>query len=169
MIQINDPGIEFKSGIIFSVIALVFSVMAGLGGGVPAGVVFIRALIIVPVFFCIGFGVFFVMKNYVPELYDLLNRTKAVSDDIEHGGMEGTDIEKGIDVEPVPSANPEFTEFTEKDYDRLSTVNDSGVDEALNMPGAKLGKHIIVENQLNGYEPKIMAQAIRTMMSKDKD
>ena len=49
------------------------------------------------------------------------------------------------------------------------TVNDSGLDSVLNTSGGKLGKHIIVENQLNSYEPKLMAQAIRTMMSKDKD
>ena len=62
-----------------------------------------------------------------------------------------------------------FSEFTAKDYDRLQTVNDSGLDSALSSSSGKLGKHIIVENQFNSYEPKLMAMAIKTMMSKDKD
>lgn len=169
MMQINDLGLEVKCGIVFSLIALVFSILAGVAGGVPAGVILLRALFITPVFFGIGFGVLTVIRRYVPEVYQTLERPAESITEKRTGIDEGTVISELTDAESTAKSDTGFTEFTEKDYDRLSTVNDSGVDEVLHMSGGKLGKHIIVENQLNGYEPKLMAQAIRTMMSKDKD
>jgi hypothetical protein len=169
MIQFGELGIELKSGILFSVLALVLSIIAGFAGSVPGGMIFFRSLIITPVFFIVGFGIILVIKKYVPEIYEMFATFKVSSENSE----ENVDIS----INPSDMAGDEtpeksdsgFSEFTEKDYDRLTTINDSGLDGALNTSGAKLGKHIIVENQLNSYEPKLMAQAIRTMMSKDKD
>jgi hypothetical protein len=53
----------------------------------------------------------------------------------------------------------------------VHTTNSSGNDNMFDTTGGKLGKHIVVDKSSNGfgYEPKVMAEAIRTMMSKDKD
>lgn len=169
MIRFGELGVELKSGIIFSVIAFFLSIIAGLAGGVPSGIILFRSFVIAPVFFVVGYGIVLVIKKFVPELYELFGSIKVSSEDsvedieipFEDSGNTGT-------LAPE-KADSGFSEFTEKDYDRLQTINDTGLDSALNTSGTKLGKHIIVDNQLNSYEPKLMAQAIRTMMSKDKD
>jgi len=187
MKQFGELSVELKSGIVFSVAAFVFSILAGIAGKVPVGMILLRAVLMAPVFFAAGFGMILVVKKYVPEVYEVLSDLKISTED------SSEKIE--IPVEPVESVrevftekpDPGFSEFTEKDYERLQTVRDSdkiqavrdsdnlqsagdsGLDSVLNSSAGKLGKHIIVENQLNSYEPKLMAQAIRTMMSKDKD
>ena len=129
-----------------------------------------------PVFFIVGYGTVTVLKNYVPEIYEALVSAGEKSGE---KGLEGqaevniSDIESDVSSdtgnEPETDKGEEFTEFTQKDFDRYKTTDDSGLDASLTASGGKLGKHIIVQEQFNSYEPKIMAQAIRTMMSKDKD
>lgn len=179
MIQFGELKIEIKSGILFCMIAFIFSIIAGFAGGVPAGMIFFRSLIVAPVFFAVGFGTILVIKNFVPELYEMLSNLKASQEDeAEKVEISVDDNSGNTGDETVDKSDSGFSEFTEKDYERLQTVrdsdksqtaNDSGIDSILNTSGGKLGKHIIVDNQLNSYEPKLMAQAIRTMMSKDKD
>jgi hypothetical protein len=169
MIKFGELGIELKSGMFFSVLALILSLLAGLAGGVPMGVVLFRSLVITPVFFVVGFGIILVVKNFVPEVYELLSNLRTTEDPAEKVDITN-DLSSGSSEEMPENSDTGFSEFTAKDYDRLQTVNDSGLDGALNASGGKLGKHIIVnENQFNSYEPKLMALAIKTMMSKDKD
>ncbi len=168
MIKFGELGIELKSGMIFSALALVLSVIAGLAGGVPGGMVLFRSLVITPVFFVVGFGIILIIKKFVPEVYEMLSNPAISEDPAENVDITG-DFSAGISEDMSEKSDTGFSEFTEKDYDRLQTVNDSGLDSALNSSNGKLGKHIIVENQFNSYEPKLMAMAIKTMMSKDKD
>jgi len=169
MIQFGELAVEIKSGILFSVFAFISSIIAGLAGSVPVGMVFLRTLIIIPVFFVVGFGIVLIIKKFVPEIYEILSNMGISSEDSSEKVEIVSDSSEGQGEEFTEKDNSGFSEFTEKDYDRLQTVKDSGLDNALHGSGTKLGKHIIVENQLNSYEPKLMAQAIRTMMSKDKD
>ncbi len=169
MIKIGELGIELKSGMMFSALALVLSVIAGLAGSVPGGMVLFRSLVITPVFFIVGFGIVLVIKNFVPEIYEILSNPVVSEDPAEKVDITG-DFSSGSSEDISEKSDTGFSEFTEKDYDRLQTVNDSGLDSALSSSDGKLGKHIIVnENQFNSYEPKLMAMAIKTMMSKDKD
>ena len=168
MIRFDELGIELKSGLIFSVLAFVLSVIAGFSGGVPSGMVLFRSLVIIPVFFVVGFGIILVIKKFVPEVYEILSNLKVSEDPAEKVDITTDSIFSGND-EISEKSDTGFTEFTEKDYDRLQTVSDSSLDRTLSTSDGKLGKHIIVENQFNSYEPKLMAMAIKTMMSKDKD
>lgn len=169
MIQVGELGLELKSGIIFSIAAFILSIIAGLIGSVPAGMIFFRALVMVPVFFVAGFGLIQVLKKYVPELYEMITNPQPASEDSSVKIEISPDISENAASEDTEISDTGFSEFTEKDYDRLQSVKDYALDNTLNPSNGKLGKHIIVENQLNDYEPKLMAQAIRTMMSKDKD
>lgn len=178
MIQFGELGIELKSGILFSIFAFLSSILAGLAGGVPAGMIFFRGLIIAPVFFVVGFGIILVIKKFVPEVYEILSNLKASSEDSADKMEISVDTSETANDGYSDRNDSGFSEFTEKDYERLQTIRDSDksqavtdtdLDGVLNTSGVKLGKHIIVDNQLNSYEPKLMAQAIRTMMSKDKD
>ena len=44
-----------------------------------------------------------------------------------------------------------------------------GDDHSGNTEESKMGKHILVEEKRVKYEPKIVAEAIRTMISRDND
>jgi len=156
--------IEFKSGMIFSVIAFVLSIAAGLLGSVPVGMIIFRSLFVIPLFFFVGFGVLIILKKFVPEVYEVFINSNGTA---EEDTVENIDISFN-DSEDIIGGNPYNREenFAENDH---SKVHGTNTDNGLNTSNGKLGKHIIVENQLNGYEPKVMAEAIRTMMSKDKD
>ncbi|HOP29194.1 MAG TPA: hypothetical protein P5120_02370 [Spirochaetota bacterium] len=172
----EQMGIERKYGAVFGLAAFILSLLTGLVSGVSFSVTIIRSLIMAPVFFIVGYGIITVLKKYVPEIYEALVSTG------NKGGETGLEGETEVNlsgIEPAADADEygesgkdkgeEFTELTQKDFDRYKTTEDSGLDAAFNASGGKMGKHIIVQEQFNSYEPKIMAQAIRTMMSKDKD
>ncbi len=196
MKQFGNFGIELKSGILFSVSSLVFSIFAGFAGGVPAGTVFLRIVIIVPVFFVVGYGIVLVIEKFVPEVYDAFSKMNSSPDKTAEKIDISIDTAEDLKEESSENVDSGFTEFTEKDYDRIQTtrdsddlqpvkdfskmqsakesgktdtVGDSGLDNLFHAANTKLGKHIIVENDLNSYEPKLMAQAVRTMMGKDKE
>jgi len=164
----SEFKIEFKSGLIFSVVAFVLSIVAGLTGSVPPGMIIFRSLIVIPLFFLVGFGVFVIIKNFVPELYEMvLNLNETVEED---SSVENADISNNPEeaVSEYSEDRENFSEFTEDDYTKIDGISSSN---AFDTSGGRLGKHIVVDKQANsfGYEPKIMAEAIRTMMSKDKD
>ena len=172
----EQMGIEQKYGSVFGLAAFLLSFLTGLVSGVSFAVTIIRSLIMAPVFFIVGYGIITVLKKYVPEIYEAL---AAAGEKSGESGLEGqteislSGIDQGADADEYDETGKvkgeEFTEFTQKDFDRYKTTEDSGLDAAFNASGGKMGKHIIVQEQFNSYEPKIMAQAIRTMMSKDKD
>lgn len=67
--------------------------------------------------------------------------------------------------------NPEgeFSELKGDDYPSIETITDGDLEAPIQHSKKQLGKHIIIEEQFIKYEPKIMAEAVRTMMSKDED
>ena len=174
----NELGIEIKSGLIFSVIAFVLSIAAGLMGSVPLGMIILRSLVVIPLFFLVGFGVFIVVKKFVPEVYEVLSNFNgrgeddSVEDvDISSSNSDDVEGEYSDTGEDAENREEDFTEFKEADFEKVHTTNSSGINTVFDTSGGKLGKHIVVDKALDGfgYEPKIMAEAIRTMMSKDKD
>ena len=169
-------GIEQKYGAVLGAAAFILSLLTGLIAGVSFSVTIIRSFIMIPVFFIVGYGIVTILKKYVPEIYEALT---IAGEKAGESGLEGqtevnlSDIESDVNSDAYDASekekSEEFTEFTQKDFDRYKTSEDSGLDASSNASGGKMGKHIIVQEQFNSYEPKIMAQAIRTMMSKDKD
>jgi len=173
--QFEQLQIEVRAGLFFAVTALVLSVATGLIAGIPLGTVIIRGIIFTAVFFAVGFVTVQILKKLVPEVYEAISSPELFSAKEDEGERElsvGMD-EYGAAVESPAEEQPaggEFTEFTEKDFDRYNTPADSGPGSTLDPSEGKMGKHVMVqEQQFNAYEPKIMAQAIKTMMSKDKD
>jgi len=174
----GELGLEFKSGLVFAIIAFVLSIIAGLIGSVPFGTVVFRSIFIIPLFFFVGFGVLIIIKNLVPEVYEAISNFGGTSEDdlaedmdMSSGDMEGIAGEYLENSDNIENSEEGFTELTEGDFDKINSVNNTNssiTDEKFGTSGGKLGKHIIVEDQLNKYEPKIMAEAIRTMMSKDE-
>lgn len=168
--QFDQIQVEYRFGIYFGVIALVLSIATGFMAGIPAGVIFIRGIIIAAVFSGIGFAVIMILKRFVPEVYEALSAPRG-HDAVEPGINTGKPDETGTDEYSYdePPAESGFSELTGKEFDRYETSADSVPDGSANPSQGKMGKHVVVQQQFNSYEPKIMAQAVRTMMSKDKD
>ncbi len=185
MISLNKINLEYKSTVLFGFTALLLSFFIGLLAGVRWNVVFIRSLILMIVFSVIGFGVCFILKKYVPEVYELMSSLAS----LPRGGKEEADAvvsaarDQGAapgdaddfearDIEEAGelSEAPVSTEFKELDKEGLSHFSTApGGTGSINTRSGKLGKHILESEKLAKYEPKIMAQAVRTMMSKDRE
>jgi hypothetical protein len=169
--QIDSIQIEFRVGLFLSAIAFVLSFATGFISGIALGTVIFRGVIFAVVFFAIGFGGLQVLKKLVPEVYEAVSNIQfsapAPGDDV----VESADLQAGDLLQSFEDGEPDsgFTELTEKDFERYNTQDDTNLESALNPSEGKMGKHIVVQQQFNAYEPKLMAQAIKTMMSKDKD
>ena len=182
MVTLDKINLEYKSTALFGCTALLLSFVIGLIAGVRWNVVFLRALILMAVFGFIGFGICFILKKYVPEVYELVSSLATLRSATQEGAtpdagdreeaasgtgdVEARDIgEAGEDAgDPVAS---EFKEFDKEGLAHFSTG--PGGSGSINTKSGKMGKHILESEKLAKYEPKIMAQAVRTMMSKDRE
>lgn len=187
---LGNLSLEYKSGIVFGIAALFFSFITGIIFGIGIIVVIIRTLILTSTFLGLGIGIIFVIKKYVPELYEYLKGMKKKSQTDEDLGI---DEELGIDkvdevetvsdeelsdtvpeeaiIENTPELSPDnkFSELDENNFQHLESVDDTDTDSNIDVSKGKLGTHIIANQSFGKYEPKIMAKAIRTMMSKDEE
>lgn len=182
MISLNKINLEYKSTALFGFIALLLSFIIGLIAGVRWNVVFLRSILLMVVFGVIGFGICFILRKYVPEVYELVSSLAALPGGREEGEAsiavvpemaleEGGEAEaRDIAEEGVQTEAPVATDFKELDKEGLSHFSTMpGGAGSVNTKSGKLGKHILESEKLAKYEPKIMAQAVRTMMSKDRE
>jgi len=181
MAQLSGLSIEYRSGLLLGLLALVLSVLTGLISGIGFVVILIRALIMVPVFVAVGYGTIIILKKYVPEIYDVLVNVK--KDEGPDQGQENYLAIQDLDSESsefsgdinAETSDEGYAEQKGDNFSRLDTINDSGLDDELGGNTAdpetgKMGKHVVVdESKFEGYEPSLMAEAVRTMMSKDKE
>lgn len=172
MVKLEGMTIELKAGIFFSFAGFFLSFLTGFVTGIDFSVVITRSLITAAVFAGIGFGALMVIKNFVPELYEILSGASAVEEfeDVTDSPAVTEEFTETDDSGLASEAGDSgFTGFDDSSYERLSSVSDQGLNSELNVSQGKMGKHIIMSDQFNGYEPKIIADAVRTMMSKDKE
>lgn len=172
MVKLEGVGVETKTVIIFGFAGFFLSFITGFAAGIDFSVVITRSLITSVIFSCIGFGVIMVIKNYVPELYEILAGGSGAAEfeevsGVADGSTEFSEMEGSGSVPETDDSG--FTGFDDSSYEKLSSVTDQGLNSELNVSAGKMGKHIIMSDQFNGYEPKIIADAVRTMMSKDKE
>ncbi len=166
MLSVKEINIEVKFAVIFAFLGLLLSLLIGMLFVDKMAVVFTRALLMSSVFGAIGFGSIFVIKKFVPEIYEALSgKNDSVGElagDDQAGMSEMTSDANsqdysgdasGIDYNKNESFDPGLTSFESKQMDSSS--------------GPSLGKHILEAKGFK-FEPKLMAQAIRTMMSKDE-
>ncbi len=169
--------LEQKSALLFGSGAFLLSMGIGFISGVRWNVVLLRSAIITAVFAGIGFGICMILKKFVPEFYEALaalsNLNGSASDDgaagsVEsvNGGGEGVPQSSEGEVQPL-TAPEEFRELDRDDLAGYTTLPGGG--EAVNTRAGKLGKHILEKEKLAKYEPKIMAQAVRTMMNRERE
>ncbi|TAL39460.1 MAG: hypothetical protein EPN93_01480 [Spirochaetes bacterium] len=189
--QLSGIKPEHKVGAVFGVLALVFSFITSLLAGNRFAHAAVMSLVLAAVFAGIGFGVIEVLRRFVPELYEALSglglSRQGAPEEMVAVSLEGKENAEASEpaVERVSSAavesDPEeaagesypgpqpveaqkadtsaaFVPLKEKDFARVGAQAQEG----------KLGKHILEEKKIR-YEPKIIAEAIRTMISRDKE
>jgi hypothetical protein len=182
MISLNKINLEYKSTALFGFTALLLSFIIGLIAGVRWNVVLLRSFLLAIVFAFIGFGICFILRKYVPEIYELISSLAALPGVREEGetaipaGREPAPVESGetgeldIGEEGVRTEAPVTADFKELDKEGLSHFSTMpGGAGSINTKSGKLGRHILESEKLAKYEPKIMAQAVRTRMSKDRE
>ncbi|MCW7493935.1 hypothetical protein ND861_14535 [Leptospira sp. 2 VSF19] len=144
----------------FAILGAVISSVCGFLVGNRLGYIFFVSLISTFAFGGLGFGVFSVLQKKVPEFLEFLSTFSigglggdghSEDYDQEHGGMESTRSES--------AGSDDFG---------VQQVGDQAMDAKLAMAkSGKFGDHIIVDKIAIKNEPKLMAEAIRTMMAKD--
>jgi hypothetical protein len=174
MLKLEGFGIEIKAGLLFGITGFALSFITGFVSGVSFSVVIIRSAITVLVFSGIGFAVLMILKNYVPEMYEILSDSGNSEEAAVHkpdGNIseiysDNNGLSESMEGE---TASSEFKELDDQSYERLTSVENQGLNSELNVSEGKMGKHIIMQDEFNGYEPKLIAEAVRTMMGKDKE
>lgn len=171
MINVADLQTEVKAGAVFGAVALFLSFSIGLLAGNGIADVMVRSLILTIMFALLGYGVTSVVRKFVPEVMEIrpLPAEKTEAPAVPQGEErmeqvkteEVPNVEEPADTAETPGTGSGFVPFKESDFAK--------VDANLNIEQGKLGKHIIVNEKKMKYEPKIMAQAIRTMISRDKE
>ncbi|MCX8122839.1 MAG: hypothetical protein N3F66_01585 [Spirochaetes bacterium] len=180
---INDKimglSLEVRIAIIFGIIAFLISLLFGIIVGNKIGIVFTRVLFFTILYAGIGYASLLIIKRLVPEMYEILNQSfgfsrKNISQEenitvkpdessnIKEGGVANQDYGAGtVSSETQDTTYSEaFTPLEAKDFTNLSTKDSKP---------KKMGKHIVLDDKKIQYEPKIMAEAIRTMLKRDKD
>jgi len=179
MINVGNLQIELKTGIFLGLAALVLSFLTGIIAGISVGIVVLRAFIAMVLFTGIGYGAVIVLKKFIPEIDSLADGSEDTAGMPNLGDMESQDGES-VDDQLDKSGEEAFSELNtdeiprvkpgENDFEEtLSSEKSSGPDKRPGSSGGKLGKHIIASEDAFKYEPKLMAEAVRTMMSKDED
>lgn len=171
MIGLDNLNPEYKSSVLFALTAFIVAMIAGIIGGLDVVVVIIRMVLSAVIFALIGYGVVLIIKNYVPEIYEILNsfgeaKPEGEPEEMDFGESTAAGEETGIPGESAPAA--EFTEYRESDFEHIDESLAPGSAKS-SSSGAGLGKHIVVNEKFGKYEPRVMAQAVRTMMRKDEE
>lgn len=166
---ISGFALEVKSAALFAVIALVLSFITGIAAGNNLANAFITSIVISLVFAAIGYGAVVVLRRFVPELIESLGIDSPGAKDFEDvqvpseeaPGAAPADGEppEGQEKKTDEKLEKEFAPFKSGDFKNLSSTTATG--------DGKLGKHIVSEQKTVKYEPKIIAEAIRTMIRRD--
>jgi hypothetical protein len=173
-------SLEVKVSILFGILAFFVSLLFGIMVGNKIGILFGRVLSFTVLYAAIGYGSLVIIKRLVPEVYEILNQSFELSkrkvsqeeyvtvkpDETNTVQEEAATGDDGYTADTLVSGtadtsyNEVFTPLESKDFTNLSTKDSKP---------KKMGKHIVLDDKKIQYEPKIMAEAIRTMLKRDKD
>lgn len=161
---------EVRLALFLGGFAFILSPVIGLVSGISLGLVIIRTLLMTLIFGSLGAGALFVFKRFVPEIYAVIHGAAEAGDqnpeEIDTGFSEDAapSEEDGepfdADAPPADGPNEPAGAGSSPDLDSMAPGNVGS--------GSKMGKHILEEKGMK-FEPKIMAEAVRTMMSRDDD
>jgi hypothetical protein len=178
----RELGFEYIFSAILGLTALLASSVMGAAAGVGLGHVAVRSLISTIVFFATGYAAVFVVKKYVPEMYEYLNSSLRIGarrdrdnagENYNAGNGDAVSGEPGAPEEGIETGSISDEGLTPNEADGTGgfvPLKDSSLPRYTTAKPEKgnLGKHLFEQRKMR-YEPKIMAEAIRTMMSRDRE
>ncbi len=176
MINIGEINIEYKITILFGLGAMVLSFLIGLLAGNAILLVILRTLIFTCAFSAIGFAGLYVIKKYVPEMYEIFDSNytgqgKSYSsveennEDVDMNMQEESALESKDEIDDTKNETDDMNEgpvTTERVDISESDIHLKEIENENN----RLDFSGNTKQNLK-YEPKIAAQAIRTMMKRD--
>ncbi|MDY6934239.1 MAG: hypothetical protein SVZ03_08460 [Spirochaetota bacterium] len=172
MISLKELNIEYIFGVLFGVIGLVLSFLIGLFAGNAIGTVFFRSIIFTITFCIIGYVNLIIVKKYVPEIYEALNIMKSSKENENIDFPSGSE-DKGMTDEFLQEvdASSQDAETLIADDEALSLKEPTvtPTETFLDLGGKGESAQADMNDKNIRYEPKIMAQAIRTMMKRDDE
>lgn len=144
----------------FAILGAIISSVCGFLVGNRIGYIFFVSLISTFAFGGLGFGIFSVLQKKVPEFLEFLSTFSI-------GGFGGEGHVDDFDHDNA-GMEPSSAMGTSSDDYGTQPIGDAAMDAKLAMAkSGKFGDHIIVDKIAIKNEPKLMAEAIRTMMAKD--
>jgi len=152
-----------KFVLVFGIGGFILSFLTGLISNISFGTVLLRALVFLLVFAGVGFGFYQLIQWKFEELAAVIQGEESISS-AESNDSGGGDA-------PINGAEDSMLGGDKSTYGS-SSASDSASSFTPTGKRAKdghFGDHIIVEGVKLENEPKLMAEAIRTIMSKDKD
>ena len=160
----KEIDLKYRFSAVFGIIALLLSIIIGLFTGNDVGLVIIRSMIMTIAFVVIGYGVIFIVQKFVPEMLSLEGSDEPVQ--VEDVQIDSEAVVPEINGDEVVEEMPDSGED-----DSVPLVDSTLKKDYFNIgeEEGKLGKHIIVDESKIKYEPKIMADAIRTMLKRDEE
>lgn len=174
----RELGPEVKAAAFFGVGSLFLSLVIGLAAGNTFGNAFLTSFVMALVFSILGYAAVTVVKRFVPELFEVFAGASAPgSGDFqgeapvapERADSRPAGGDSGYDGEPAESEEKEAELKTGIDFEPVDSASYARYSSKPEMGDGKLGKHIVVNQKKVKYEPKIVAEAIRTMMKRDNE
>ena len=174
--------LEKKFVIIFSSLAFALSFVLGIFSNNPVSVIVMRAFLFTLLFAILSVVSLFVLKKYVPEIYGavFLNSSETDVTEAEISNVSLSEDDDNASQIEKPAALPdenasdveqesfqEAQEATETKKPIVQPFVPTSVDSLSSSESIANSKHL--EEQSLQFQPKIMAEAVRTMLSKDKE
>lgn len=154
--------------LVFGSFGFFLSLLTGIVAGVSFGSVVLRAFIFLLVFSALGFGLHFLFEFRMPEVLEVL--TGQSGDDELEAAADAEDLDVGEGGAVTASEGEGGESYTGGGAVGLGDSSPAG---ARNLEGEKksgvFGDHILVEGVKIQNEPKLMAEAVRTMLAKDDE
>ena len=186
MVSLKNIKIEYTVSAGFGAAGFILSLIAGIFSGNAILSVFFKAFITAVIFSVLGFICLFIIKKFVPEMYQII--CSIISKEDVNIDLEASDDK--IDEKSEFSVNqngniqnPEETEYPVFDGGVSAKNEDAELESEFNSVGkngdnysslktnekdsVEISHDIFKESKIK-YEPKIAAQAIRTMMKRDE-
>ena len=139
---------------IFSVTGFIISTVSGFFAGNRIGHILLVSSLGTLSFSGLGAGVYKVIESRVPEFLELLQ-------DMRFSGSAGGDGgEDDVAILDTPAFEQEMGE---------SSFAGESAPKAPRRKDGNFGDHLVVDNIEIKNEPKLMAEAIRTMLARDED
>jgi len=163
---LKNIGWNIRITLIAGGAAFFISLFSGLVSGNTFSVVFVRAVVFASVFAGLSFGSLFVLKKFVPEFFDTLfsvlpeiKQEESISGEHAEYSSSSESSEYGLEAD-APQAG--------ETYDAPPSFAPTGLDQISSSSPLNPGKKKLEEQALK-FQPKIMAEAVRTMMNKDNE